>query len=89
MEIYGTTFWDRFWGVTGPVLLVLVIINLLLSIFWLAKGHWMFGIVSSLITFCISWIYIWSIGFFMMGVAGIQFIMSLIVCFKKRAKRNG
>lgn len=49
----------------------------------------MFGIVSSLITFCISWIYIWSIGFFMMGVAGIQFIMSLIVCFKKRAKRNG
>lgn len=88
MEVYGTSSWDRFWQITGPTLLVLIAINILLFIFWIVKRHWALGMMSSLITFCVSWIYMWSIGFFMMFIAVIQFAISLIVYFRERLKRK-
>ncbi|MDF2910556.1 MAG: hypothetical protein K0Q56_1437 [Sporolactobacillus laevolacticus] len=81
MEVYGTTFWDQFWQIAGPTLLVLVTVNILLSIFWLAKKHWILGLISSLITFGISWIYIWSISI-------IQFAISLAIYFRKHLKKE-
>jgi len=79
---------EYFWDVVGPLLIIIFIINTLISLYAFKKKSIFIFIINILITVFISFIFIWSIGKFLIIISLFQTVGLLYSVFYSIQNKN-